>query len=106
MENKEVLPGLETPDSTDPSFFKMRSGNSPTFKYMGSSPVKAIDIDAIVGASKSAAERPDMSDTYEDLAEDAQEAMKIAMGTERKEEEKDDNNDDDGSDDDGGDVWA
>ena len=114
MKDKEVLPGLETPDSTDPSFFKMRSGNSPIFKHMGSSPVKAIDVDAIVGASASAAERPDMSDIYENLAEDAQEAIKIAMGTERKKEEKeeeeDNNNDDNDSDDGGGDgngdAWA
>ena len=105
MKKKEVLPGLETPDSTKPSFFKMRSGNSPMFKYMGSSPAKAINMEAIIGASKSAEERVDMSDVYEGLAEDAQKAMVTALGQDPdKDKDKDKDKDDDKDDD--GDTWA
>jgi hypothetical protein len=81
MKDKEVLPGLETPDSTDPSFFKMKGWPG----HAGVSPTKAINMEAIIGASESAEERPDMSEVYEGLAEDAQTAMGKIAGTESDE---------------------
>ena len=76
MKNKEILPGLETPDSTNPSFFKMKGWPG----HAGVSPAKAINMEAIIGASASAEERPDMSEVYEGLASDAQTAMATAAG--------------------------
>ena len=49
---------------------------------------KAINMEAIIGASESAEERPDMSEVYEGLASDALTAMATAAGESTPEERK------------------